>query len=51
MSDTQCPGGGGTSPTVLDSAGQESTDVNTSSTVRIATDTHVVHGCNTVTVE
>ena len=35
----------------MDSAGQESTDSNTVSVVSTAADTHVVHGCNTVTAE
>ena len=48
---TQCAGGDGPSSVVLDSSGQESTDGNTSSVVSTEAGTHVVHGCNTVTVE
>ncbi len=48
---TECAGGGGPSSAVLGSTGQESTDSNTVSVVSTAADTHVVHGCNTVTAE
>jgi hypothetical protein len=48
-SGTECAGGDGPSSAVLGSAGQESTDSNTVSVVSTAVDTHVVHGCNTVT--
>ena len=50
-SGTQCAGGDGPSSTVLDSAGQTSTDTNTVSVVSTVAGTHVVHGFNTLTAE
>ena len=46
---TQCDGGDGSS-TVLGSAAQVSRDPNTSSVVPVTGGTHVVYGCDTVTV-
>ena len=50
-SGTECAGGDRPSSAVLVSAGQTSTDSNTVSVVSTTSDTHVVHGCNTVTAE